>query len=74
MKGLARRNTHVNYEIRTTNQSKIMAKVKVFEKKRSNSKVKGLRSLYQMKGLASRNKHVKYESSTTHQSKSYDQG
>jgi hypothetical protein len=65
MKGLARINTHVNYEIPTTNQSKIMAKVKVFEKKKI--KLKGQR--YQIKGLASRNKHVKYESSTTHQSK-----
>jgi hypothetical protein len=33
MKGLARRNTHVKYEIPTTYQSKVMTKVKVFEKK-----------------------------------------
>jgi hypothetical protein len=39
MKGLARRNTHVKYEIPTIYQSKVMTKVKVFEK--ANSKVKG---------------------------------
>jgi hypothetical protein len=33
MKGLARRNTHVKYESPTTYQSKVMTKVKVFEKK-----------------------------------------
>jgi hypothetical protein len=33
MKGLARRNTHVKYESSTTHQSKVMTKVKVFEKK-----------------------------------------
>jgi hypothetical protein len=32
MKGLARRNTHVKYESTTTYQSKVMTKVKVFEK------------------------------------------
>jgi hypothetical protein len=41
MKGLARRKTHVNYEIPTTNQSKLMAKVKDFEKKKI--KLKGQR-------------------------------
>jgi hypothetical protein len=33
MKGLAIRNTHVKYESPTTYQSKVMTKVKVFEKK-----------------------------------------
>jgi hypothetical protein len=33
MKGLARRNTHEKYENPTTYQSKVMTKVKVFEKK-----------------------------------------
>jgi hypothetical protein len=33
MKGLARRNTYVKYESSTTHQSKVMTKVKVFEKK-----------------------------------------
>jgi hypothetical protein len=36
---------------------------------RSNSKVSGSRSWYQMKDLTIRNTHVKYESLTTHQSK-----
>jgi hypothetical protein len=33
MKGLARENTHVKYESSTTNQSKVMTKVKVFKMK-----------------------------------------
>jgi hypothetical protein len=33
MKGLARRNTHVKYESSSNNQSKVMSKVKGFEKK-----------------------------------------
>jgi hypothetical protein len=33
MKVLARRNTHVKYKSPTTHQSKVMTKVKVFEKK-----------------------------------------
>jgi hypothetical protein len=41
MKGLARRNTHVKYESSTTHQSKVMTKVKVFEKK---VKLQGQRS------------------------------
>jgi hypothetical protein len=32
MKGLARRNIHVKYESPTTNQSKVMTKIEVFEK------------------------------------------
>jgi hypothetical protein len=32
IKGLARRNTHVKYGIPTTYHSKVMTKVKVFEK------------------------------------------
>jgi hypothetical protein len=32
MKGLARRNTHVKYQSLTTYQSKVMTKVKVYEK------------------------------------------
>jgi hypothetical protein len=32
MKSLARRNTHVKYESPSTYQSKVMTKVKVFEK------------------------------------------
>jgi hypothetical protein len=40
MKGLARRNTHVKYESASTCQSKVMTKVKVFEKK---AKLKGQR-------------------------------
>jgi hypothetical protein len=32
IKGLARRNTHVKYESPSTYQSKVMTKVKVFEK------------------------------------------
>jgi hypothetical protein len=45
-----------------------MIKVKV-SKRRSNSKVRGSRSKYQMKGLARRNTHVKYESSGTYEIK-----
>jgi hypothetical protein len=41
MKGLARRNTHVKYESPTNYQSKVMTKVKVFEKK---VKLQGQRS------------------------------
>jgi hypothetical protein len=60
MKGLARRNTHVKYEIPTTYQSKVMTKlVKVFEKK---VKLQGKRSWYQMKGLARRSTHAKFKS------------
>jgi hypothetical protein len=33
MKGLARRNTHMKYESPATYQSKVIIKVKVFEKK-----------------------------------------
>jgi hypothetical protein len=33
MIGLVRRNTHVKFESSSSNQSKVMAKVKVFEKK-----------------------------------------
>jgi hypothetical protein len=33
MKGLARRNKHVKYESSSINQSKVMTKVKGFEKK-----------------------------------------
>ena len=40
-----------------------------FLKSRSNSKVKGSRSWYQMKGLTIRNTHVKYEIPSTYQSK-----
>jgi hypothetical protein len=45
-----------------------MTKVKGFEK-RSNSKVRGSRSWYQLNGLAIRNTHLKYESPRTYQSK-----
>jgi hypothetical protein len=40
MKGLARRNTLVKYESASTNQSKVMTKVKVLEKKVKDQKVK----------------------------------
>jgi hypothetical protein len=40
MKGLARRNTHVKYESSTTHRSKVITKVKVFEK---NVKLQGQR-------------------------------
>jgi hypothetical protein len=73
MKGLAGRNTHVKYESPTTYQSKFMTKVKVFEKnfegQTLTSKVRGLRSWYQMKGLARRNTNVKYDRSTAYKSK-----
>ena len=39
MKGLVKRNTHVQYESPITFEEKVMAKVKVF-KNRSNCKVK----------------------------------
>jgi hypothetical protein len=53
MKGLAIRNTHVKYESRSTYQSKVMSKVKNFEKKVTIQDQR-LRSwyMYQMKGLA----------------------
>jgi hypothetical protein len=41
IKGIARRNTHVKYESLSTNQSKVMTQVKVFEK---NVKLKGQRA------------------------------
>jgi hypothetical protein len=47
MKGLARRNTHVKYESPTTYQSKVMTKVKVFEK----VKLQGQRSEGQGHGI-----------------------
>jgi hypothetical protein len=37
MKGLARRNTHVKYESPSTNQSKVITKVKVFAEGRTDS-------------------------------------
>jgi hypothetical protein len=46
-----------------------MTKIKDFEKKGPNSKIKESRSWYPMKGLTRRNTYVKYESSTTSQSK-----
>jgi hypothetical protein len=50
-----------------TNQ-KLLPRLTLWKKK-SNSKVRGSKSWYQMKGLARRNTHVKYESPTTFQSK-----
>jgi hypothetical protein len=41
MKGLARRNTYLKYESPSTYQSKVMTKVKVYEKK---VKLQGQRS------------------------------
>jgi hypothetical protein len=55
----------VKYEIPTTYQSKVMTKVKLFEK----VKTPRSRSWYRKKGLAIRNTYVKYESPTTYQSK-----
>ena len=40
MKGLVTKNTHVQYESPFTSGSKVIAKVKVFFKSRSNFKVK----------------------------------
>jgi hypothetical protein len=40
MKGLARRNTHVKYESPSTYQSKVMTKLKVFDKKFKDQRVK----------------------------------
>jgi hypothetical protein len=48
MKGLARRNTHVKYESPSPFQSKVMTKVKVFEKK---VKLQGQRSDGQSHGI-----------------------
>jgi hypothetical protein len=48
MKRLARRNTHVKYESPTTYQSKVLTKVKVFEKK---VKLQGQRSEGQGHGI-----------------------
>jgi hypothetical protein len=71
MKGLAIRNTHVKYESCTTYQSKVMTKVKVFEKKVKllRSKIRGSKSWYQIKGLTRRNTHVIYKIPTTNQPK-----
>jgi hypothetical protein len=52
MKGLARKNTHVKYGSPSTYQSKVRTMLKFL--KRSNPKVKGSRSWYQMKGLLKR--------------------
>jgi hypothetical protein len=68
MQGLARRNTHVKYEILPPTNQKLWPRLK-FWKIRPNSKVRGSKWWYQMNGLARRNTHVKYESPTTHQSK-----
>jgi hypothetical protein len=64
MKGLARRNTHVKYESPSTNQSKVMTKVKVLEKK---VKLQGTK--LEGQGLARRNTNVKYKNPSTNQSK-----
>jgi hypothetical protein len=48
MKDLANRNTHVKYENSTTHQSKVMTKIKVFEKK---VKLQGQRSEDQSYGI-----------------------
>jgi hypothetical protein len=48
MNGLARRNTHVKYESPSTYKSKVMTKVKVFEKK---AKLQGQRSEGQGHGM-----------------------
>jgi hypothetical protein len=70
MEGLARWNTHVKYESPSTYHSKVMTKVKVFEKK---VKLHGQRSQGQGRGIKRKvlpeGIHVKYENPSTYQSK-----
>jgi hypothetical protein len=68
MKGLARRNTHMKYESSTTHPSKVMTKVKVFEKVKLQGQTSQGQSWYKMKGHARRNTHVKYKSTSTYKS------
>ena len=71
VKGLVTMTTHVQYESSITSGLKVMAKVKVFQKKVKLQgqchKVKKLS--YHEKGLVIRNTHIKYESSTFNGSK-----
>ena len=63
MKGLVKRNTHVQYESPISSGLKAMEKVKVF-KSRSNFKVKVTKSkiMVQYEGSCHRQTHVQYES------------
>jgi hypothetical protein len=58
----------INMKALAPADQKLLTRLK-FLKSRSNSKVKGSRSWYQMKGLTMRNAHMKYETPNTYQSK-----
>ena len=59
VKGIIKRNTHVQFQSLITSGLKVMAKVKVFQKK---VKLQGQELLYDVKGLVTRNTHKQYES------------
>ena len=62
VKGLATRNTHIQYESLASSGKKVMAKVKVFSKEGQTSRSRSQKLWHQVKGLVTRNTHVQYES------------
>ena len=73
IKGLIIRNTHLKYQSSSTHCSKVISKVKNFERQvklqGQGHMQKKMWQIYTQKGLATGNTHVKYQSSSTYCSK-----